>query len=358
MKIDDFTYEHQIISQAKYLLKKEKNNKIDGVQLDPKTILSMKIFAHLIHSGKALSSTSRFGDLKQIIDDYINSSLTQDKLSKFCNKMKGNLDKINTDGVAIRDILDQVEFLILLSFMNKESSLKFMDQTLVDNLIQKLNFIKDFSDFLFLLNTYNNEYEEDTFPSSPIQNIIVESLLELKVNEIIQPKNISRDFYKKLKVRKLYFIKEVYDKLDLFKNDSVFKPSSQVIYEVFMSASVLILLSYDNIISLDKYESEAYLDKDIDERMVESEIVNRIKDIRKEILEFTIPLTQITQIFKKRTTPLFYLILVYIIFWVIFSIFLYLREVSGGLFYGVLVSLLIFTASILKESFEKSLSKN
>ncbi len=354
MEIDDFTYEHQIINQAEYLLNSENGGKINDTQLLPKNIFAMKIFGYLIHSEKILNSNERFKDLNQIIDENLNSRLTQGKLSKFCNKLKEDLSNFNQGGVVIKDILDQMEFLILLSFIDNDASLKFKDDVLMGEMIEKLKSFGTYNDFLFLLETYNGKYDKDTFPSLPEKDIIVEALLQLKLNQLIKSDNITRDFYRKIKTRKLLFIKEVHDKLDLFKNKSIFKPAPQLIYEVVMASSVLILLSYNKTISLNKHESQIYIDKEIDSKMIESEIQSTIERGRKDILTFSIHIHNIETKFR---VSLFLALLVYVIIWAIFSGFLYYHVFSGYYWDIIFSVLLIYTVFFLYESYEKTYGK-
>lgn len=353
MDIEDFTYEHQIINQAKYLIDAESEGKINDTQLNPKNILSMKIFGSLINSNRFFNSDVRFAELNQIIDDYLRSSNTPKSLTKFTGRLKENLSIVKYDDANLKDILDQMEFLILLSFMNNQSNYKFIDPLLLEDLITKLQELNIHNDYLFLFKTYNDKYDKDTFSQTPEKNIMVEALLQLKLNELINSDNITRDFYRKIKTRRLLFIKEVHDKLDLFKNQSIFKPSNQLIYEVVMASSVLILLSYNKIISLNKQESQIYLDKEIDSEMIELEVSKRVEEARKRIITFSLPLATILG--EKFKVPMFYVISVYISIWVIFSILLYCHYFFyNDVFIG---AILVFTIYLLYESYVKSFRK-
>ena len=353
MDIDDFTYEHQIINQAKYLIDAESEGKINDTQLNPKNILSMKIFGTLINSNKFFNSDVRFAELNQIIDDYLRSSNIPRSLTKFTGKLKENLSKVKSDDANIKDILDQMEFLILLSFMNDPPNLEFLNLLPLKDLITKLTTLNIHKDYLFLFETYNDKYDKDTFPQTPEKNIMVEALMQLKLNELINSDNITRDFYRKIKTRRLLFLKEAHDKLDLFKSNSFFKPSNQLIYEVIMASSVLILLSYNTIISLNKQESQIYLDKEIDSKMIESEVSERVEEARKRIITFSLPLGAILG--EKYKVPMFIVILAYIFIWVIFSIFLYCHYFTITV--GFIIALAVFTVYLLYESYVKSYRK-
>ncbi len=349
MDINDYTYEHQIIRQADYLINQLSGNSINGVQLNPKAIFSIKIFAHIEKRVININEPPRFQELKSIITDFISSKLTEEGLSDYINSLKDSLYNINIDGPLLVDILDQFEFLIILKYLDR--SLTFLDSELIKKLLEKLGNIGNHQNFVSLLNLYNNNFNKDVFPSKPLDDIPLESLIELKLNEIIS--NTDREFYKKLKTRRFLFIKNVYDKLDLLSNDNILKPSASLIYSIFLAASVLKLLEYNNVISLNKYESMNYLDKELDKTMVEKEIEDNTENNRKQLITFSLPFQQYADKFN---ASLFVVVLFYSIIWLIFSIFLYFR-----IFYvwATLLSILVvFTGYLLEESYIKSYKKN
>ena len=117
MDINDYTYEHQIIRQADYLINQLSNNSINGVQLNPKAIFAIKIFAYIEKKAINISDSPRFPELKVIINDFLNSKLTEKKLSGYINDLKNRLNRINIDGAALVNILDEFEFLIILKYL-------------------------------------------------------------------------------------------------------------------------------------------------------------------------------------------------------------------------------------------------
>lgn len=354
MNVDDFTYEHQIINQAKHLIERESQGKIDDVDLKDKSIFSMKILGNLIHSNKTFKSSVRFKEMDQIINDCLNSKITQKELSGFSKKLIGDLSEVKSDSNIMKDILDQVEFLILISFMDCGHKLDFIDQSLLESLIEKLSDLKINDDYLSLFETYDDKYDENVFPQRPGKKIIVEALLQLKLNQLVESGRVKKDFYRKIKIRKLFFIKEVHAKLDLLKDNSIFKPSSQRIYEIVTASSVLILLSYNKTISLNDLESKKYLDKEIDSKMIESEIHSRIERERNDLLTFNIPIPIIQNKFR---VPLFLALLVYVIIWAFFSVFLYYHVFSGYYWDIIFIALLIYTAFLLYQSYAKTYGK-
>ena len=356
MDIDDLTYEHQIITQAKFRLNQESGGKIGGTVLLPKSILSMRIFAFLSHEGKKLNSVPRLSNLEKIIDDFTNSTLVQPTINEFINNLKNNLGKTTPDNVSMKDILDQVEFLILLSFMDESETFKFVDGTLIEDLIKNLETLGTNKEYLFLLKTYKDEYSRDTFPVMPMGNLVVEGLLQLKLNELLKLKGRDEEFYRKIKKRRLKFIKEVHDELDVFKDDSILRPSDNVIYEIVMAASVLVLLSYDRTISLNEIESGNYLDNEIKSGFTEAMIEEKIEKTRKDIITFHVPIKQLGEKFK---VSMFWVILIYTIIWIIFSTLIYLSFFNNNYILGLMIGILIFyTGGLLIESYTKSAGKS
>ncbi len=349
MDINDYTYEHQIIRQADYLINQLSNNSINGVPLNPKAIFAIKIFAYIQKKTINISDLPRFTELKGIINDFLNSKLTEKKLASYINKLKNRLNSINTDGSALVNILDELEFLIILKYLNH--SINFLDIDIIKNLLVKLNNVGNHENFVCLLNLYNNNFNKDTFTSKPFEDIPLESLIELKLNDIIS--NTDREFYKKIKSRRLLFIKNVYDKLDLLKDNNILRPSVNLIYSIFIAASVLELLEYNNIISLNKFESMNYLDKELNETMVEQEIKEKIEKNRKELMTFSASLQPVAEKFK---FPLFIVLLIYIILWVIYTAFLYFR-IFKSWWEIIFIILLIYTSYLLYESYIKSYKK-
>ncbi len=349
MDINDYTYKHQIIRQADYLINQLSGNSINGVQLNPKTIFIIKIFAYVGNKVININDPPRFKELKSIINDFLNSKLTDKELLNYINYLEDSLNNINIGGALLIDILDQLEFLIILKYLNQ--SLNFLDTGLIKNLLTKINNIGNYEDVVCLLNLYMDNYNKDTFPSKPLDKIPLESLIELKLNEIIS--NTDREFYKKLKTRRFLFIKNVYDKLDLLDNNNILKPSADLIYSIFLAASVLKLLEYNNIISINKYESMNYLDKELDKTMVEKEIKNNTENNRKELMTFSLPFQKYADKFN---TSLFVVVLFYSIIWLIFSIFLYFRIFD--VWVSLLSILVVFTGYLLEESYIKSYKKN
>lgn len=220
--------------------------------------------------------------------------------------------------------------------------------------MKRLDALGNNDDFMCLLKLCNNDYKKDTFPLQPSDNIQVESLIELQLNDIINSNNVDNEFYKKLKTRRLLFIKKVYDKINIFKDkESLFKPSSNIINDIFIAAIVLTLLNYNNIITLNKVESEEYLDKLINENMVEKEIRKRVEELRQDLITFTNPLQKYIDIFK---TNLFVVVVYYTAIWAIFSLSLYFRVIAG-----IIVSLPFLVSSImylLYESYKKTRPKH
>ncbi len=353
MDIDDLTYEHQIISQAKFLLNQENGGKIGDTVLLPKSIVLLKTFAFLSHENKKLKGSVRFSTLEKIIDDFTNSRSIKESLNELNQLLNNKLGENTPDNVALKDILDKIEILILLSFIDKSKTIKFIDENLMNNLIKVLETFETNKDYLSLLKNYRDGYDNDAFMVTPEKNIVVEALMQLKLNEVINSDSTKRDFYRKIKTRRLLFIKEVHDKLDLFKNNSIFKPSSQIIYEMVMASSVLILLSYDNIIALNKPESQIYLENEIDSEMIESEISMRTEEARKKIITFSLPLSSILG--EKYKVPMFLVIAVYIFIWVIFSILLYFHYFYIN--YEFIITIVLFSLYLLHESYVKSYRK-
>lgn len=351
MDIQDFTYEHQIIRQANYLINNMSDSQIFDVKLDPKTLFLVEIFSYLNGSKTVIEKQVRFEKLGEIIDGFLNSHLTHEKLSKYINDLKSDLNSVSSKGALIKDIIDQMQFIILLHYLDDKNSFRFIDNDLIDKLSLKLETIGEYPEFKFLLNLYKGKFIEDEFPSSPLNDTTFESIIELKLNELIESNKLTADFYKKLKTRRMLFIKSVYNQLDLFRDNSIMKPSPHIIYGIFIAASVLIMFSYNNVLSLNKYESENYLDKEINSNMVEHEIQSKIEEKRKELINFTIPLFQIAEKFR---FPLFWALVVYVIVWLIFSILLYLRVYNSYYFFPVMIILVVYTAYLIAESYVKS----
>lgn len=349
MDINDYTYEHQIIRQADYLINQLSNNSINGVQLNPKAIFAIKIFAYIEKKAINISDSPRFPELKVIINDFLNSKLTENKLSGYINDLKNRLNRINIDGAALVNILDELDFLIILNYL--DPSLNFLDTDIIKNLLVKLNNLGNHENFVCLLNLCNNDYDKDTFPSKSLEDIPLESLIQLKLSNIIL--NTDSEFYTKIKTRRLLFIKNVYDKLDLLKNNNILRPSINLIYSIFIAASVLELLEYNNSLSLNKSESLKYIDKEFNETMIEKEIKEKIEKNRKELVTFSAPLQLVAEKFK---LPLFIVLLIYIILWIICSVFLYFR-IFKNLWIYIFFILLAYTFYLLYESYIKSYKK-
>jgi hypothetical protein len=355
MEVEDFTYEHQIINQANYLMSNISDSRINGVILTPTTIFSIKIFAFINKTQlKNIKELKTFLELSRFIDNYINSSLNEKYLNDYIDLLIKEINKIISDGPEIRDIKNELKFIILLNYVNKYEYYISSIKPLIEVALKRLDALGNNDDFMCLLKLCNNDYKKDTFPLQPSDNIQVESLIELQLNDIINSNNVDNEFYKKLKTRRLLFIKKVYDKINIFKDkESLFKPSSNIINDIFIAAIVLTLLNYNNIITLNKVESEEYLDKLINENMVEKEIRKRVEELRQDLITFTNPLQKYIDIFK---TNLFVVVVYYTAIWAIFSLSLYFRVIAG-----IIVSLPFLVSSImylLYESYKKTRPKH
>jgi len=345
MKIEDYTYRHQIISQANYLMNQLSEYSIMGVELDPKIEFAIKIFAYLEKRDVKIQGTARFKELNEILDDFLNSKLTDKKLSDYINTLSNDLDKINTDGALLKDILDQVEFLIILKHLDKRFN--FLDEGLITKLLRRLKNIGNYPDYVYLLSLYNGDYSYDSIKQKPIDDMIIESLIELKLKDVITS-NKDKNIYRISKIRRLLYLKNVYNKLDLFNGNNIFKPSRNLIYGVFISALVLKLLDYNNVISLNKPESISYLDKELDSKMVEQEINDQVENEIRKIIHFKLPIEKI-----KLNLNLFLAVFIYTILWIVVSIILYYRIFSWWTTILVL-PLIIYGVSFLYESYVKT----
>jgi len=317
MKIEDYSYRHQIISQANYLMNQLSDHSIMNTKLDPKTEFAIRIFAYLEKRGVKIQGASRFKSLNEILDDFLNSKLTDKKLSDYIYTLSNDLDSVNTEGALLRDILDQVEFLIILKHLDKRFN--FLDEGFIDKLLRKLNSIGKYPDYVYLLSLYigNNSYY--SIKEEPIDDVIIESLIELKLKDVISS-NKDRNIYRKLKIRKLLYLKNVYNKLYLFNDNDAIRPSINLIYGVFISASVLKLLDYDNVISLNKPEGISYLDKELDSRMVEQEIKDQVENETRKIIYFKLPILK-----TELNLNLFLAVAIYTILWIFGTAILYFR---------------------------------
>ena len=351
MDINDYTYEHQIIRQANYLINNLSGNSINNVQLNPKGLFSIKIFAYIEQKTINIDDLPRFQELGAIINNFIESKLTPKELSDYINYLKHSLNEINSDGSSLTDILDQIEFLIILKYLS--NSFNFIDKELIKNLLDKLKSIGNHQDYVCLFNLYNNTNDMAIFPSEPLSNISLESLIELKLNEIIS--NTDSELYKKLKNRKFLFIKDVYNRLNLLSNDNILKPSRDLIYSIVLAATILKLLEYDNIISLNKDESIDYIDKELGSQMIEKEINDKVEKIRNEIITFDVGLLKKYMWTSKIT--LFIALFIYFVLWILLSSFLYFRIFQGywKYIFGILFA---YSLYLLEQSYIKSYKKN
>jgi len=346
MKIEDYSYRHQIISQANYLMNHLSDYSIMGTELNPKTEFAIRIFAYLEkRSVKIQGSTSKFKPLNEILDDFLNSKLTDKNLSNYISALSKDLDNVNTEGSLLRDILDQVEFLIILKHLDKRFN--FLDEEFIDKLLRKLNSIGKYPDYVYLLSLYigNNNYY--SIKEEPIDDVIIESLIELKLKDVISS-NKDRNIYRKLKIRKLLYLKNVYNKLYLFNENDAIRPSINLIYGVFISASVLKLLDYDNVISLNKPEGISYLDRELDSRMVEQEIKDQVENETRKIIYFKLPIRE-----TELNLNLFLAVAIYTILWIFGTAILYFRILNwwGTIF---ILTLLVYGGSLLYGSYVKT----
>ena len=317
MKIEDYTYKHQIISQANYLMNQLSDHSIMGTELNPKTEFAIRIFAYLEKREVKIQGTTRFKELNEILDDFLNSKLTDKKLFDYTNTLSNDLDNVITQGALLRDILDQVEFLIILEHLDKR--FYFLGEEFINKLLRKLEGIGIYQDYVKLLSLFNADNYVGSNLEIPVDDLIIESLIELKLSDFITSKK-DKDIYKKWKTRRLLYLKNMCNKLDLFNSKDIIKPSINLIYGVFISASVLKLLDYDNVISLNKPESISYLDKELDKRMVEQEIKDQVEKEIKKIIYFKLRIRE-----TELNLNLFLAVLVHSILWIFVIAILYFR---------------------------------
>jgi len=344
MKIEDYTYRHQIISQANYLMNQLSDHSIMGTELNPKTEFAIRIFAYLEKREVKIQGTARFKELNEILDDFLNSKLTDKKLFDYTNTLSNNLDNVSTEGALLRDILDQVEFLIILKYLDKR--FYFLREEFINKLLRKLKGIGIYQDYVELLSLFNADNYFGSNLEKPVDDVIIESLIELELKDVMSS-NKDRSIYRKLKIRKLLYLKNVYNKLDLFNDNDAIRPSINLIYGVFISASVLKLLDYNNVISLNKPEGISYLDKELDSRMVEQEIKDQVENETRKIIYFKLPIRE-----TELNLNLFLAVAIYTILWIFGTAILYFRILTWWKIIFILT--LVYGGSLLYESYVKT----
>lgn len=351
MKVEDFTYEHQIIRQADYLTSTVSDSKIGGSPLHPTTIFLVKLFCYIHKTDTPnIIETDSFPKLREAINEYCNSTINKNTVNALTTKVKEELEEIISEDAQLDDSIIDLEFLILLRYLDEDDSYNFLPSDLIEMASKKINLIGNKYDFQALLEVCSNSLQEDRFPISPINDIRIESLIQLALNNIINTQEIDKEFYKKIKARKLKFIKNVYDKLDMFKDPyTLMHPGQPIIEGILSTAITLLVLNYRYTISLNRIESENYIDKEIGEKMIEQEIHNRIEEERKKITNFTISIPFFAY---KSKVPLFYVVSSYLVLWSIFSFFLYIRNAHG--IEISLGALAVFSGYFLYESYKKS----
>jgi len=344
MRIEDYTYKHQIISQANYLMNQLSDHSIMGTELNPKTEFAIRIFAYLEKREVKIQGTTRFKELNEILDDFLNSKLTDKKLFDYTNTLSNDLDNVSTEGALLRDILDQVEFLIILEYLDKR--FYFLREEFINKLLRKLKGIGIYQDYVELLSLFNADNDFGSNLEIPVDDLIIESLIELKLNDIITSKK-NKNIYKKLKTRRLLYLKNMCNKLDLFNSNDIIKPSINFIYGVFISASVLKLLDYNNVISLNKPESMSYLDKELGSKMVEQEIKDQVENETRKIIYFKLPILE-----TERNLNLFQAVAIYTILWIFVVAILYFRIFT--LLWTIFIPTLVYGILLLYGSYVRT----
>jgi hypothetical protein len=344
MKIEDYTYRHQIISQANYLMNQLSGHSIMGTELNPKTEFAIRIFAYLERREVKIQGTARFKELNEILDDFLNSKLTNKKLSDYTNTLSNDLDNISKENPLLRDLLDQVEFLIILEYLDKRFN--FLQEEFINKLLRKLKGIGNYQDYVELLSLFNADNDFGSNLEIPVDDLIIESLIELKLNDIITL-NKNKDIYKKLKTRRLIYLKNMCNKLDLFNSNDIIKPSINLIYGVFISATVLELLDYNNVISLNRPESISYLDKELDNRMVEQEIKEQVENETRKIIYFKLPILK-----TELNLNLFLAVAIYTILWILGTAILYSRILTWWV--TIFILTLAYGISLSRGSYVKT----
>jgi|GEM_PF-1783801 len=349
--LENFTYEHQIIRQADYLRSTVSDSKIVGIPLHPTTIFLVKLFCYKYKVNTPnIIEYNNFPKLREVINEYSNSALNKKTVNTLTNKVKQDINDIISDDAQLQDSIIYLKFLILLRYLDEDDSYNFLPSDLIEMASRKINEIGNHKDFGTLLKACSNNLDVDTFSPSPIEDIQIEGLIQLALNNIINTQEINVGFSKKIKARKLQFIKNVYDKLDMFKDTgTLMRPGQDIIDGILFTAITLLVLNYRNTISLSRIESAEYIGKELDREMVEQIIRKKVEEERKKIITFSLPFQQVADKFN---APLFIVLSAYIVLWIIFSIFLYMRFVYGLYSTGTL--LVVFSGYFVIESYKKS----
>jgi hypothetical protein len=360
MEIDEYTYSHQIIDEAYYLIKN--NNSID-VNYSPLGLILAKIFGHLMDE-KLNISTPKNEDLYNVVENFETEKINN--IIQYIKNKSTQLEDIEyPSDVALKNFKSELQILILLSLINNHDEIESSIKIYTEKFLKKFQtFENQLKDFRFLVNLYNN-YEIEDLNITPISNMSDESLIELILFKIQSNPNysIDKEIIIKMKKRRLLFIKKIHDQLNLFKDpNNVLKPSPQIVENIFFASIVLKIMGYDKSISLNKYDSEAYIGKEENLSInVEAEINKKVKDI----LIFKLVLPQIN---LNINIPLHLYIIIITVLWslllilllIILNLHTYINSIILSIIIGIITSIMGSTLALLSRinKIYKSLNKN
>ena len=333
MEIDEYTYSHQIIDEAYYLIK---NINLIDFKYSPLGLILAKIFGHLMDE-KLNISTPKIEDLYNVVENFETEKINN--IIQYIKNKSTQLEDIeDPSDVALKNFKSELQILILLSLINNHDEIESSIKIYTEKFLKKFQtFENQLKDFKFLVNLYNN-YDLENLNITPINNMSDESLIELILFKIQSNPNysISKEIIIKMKKRRLLFIKKIHDQLNLFKDpNDVLKPSPQIVENIFFASIVLKIMGYDKSISLNKYDSEAYIGKEENLSInVEAEINKKVKDI----LIFKLVLPQIN---LNINIPLHRYIIIITVLWSLLLIILILHTYINSIILSIIIGIII-----------------
>ncbi len=373
-ELSNFTYEHRIIQEAKFIADSLKDDgTIFDNKISAKTANILQIFSKidnivLIKSTEINGVSTLLVNFTKLIKDYCNSNLSMESIHKFSQNLMDTLIEIQFETVDIRNFSEVfLESLLLQEVLESSDKSEYLivNNSVIDQFLNKLNSQGNETEILkfvrFLKEICDNKLIND-INSENFNDIILEGVTQLLFEKILS-KKIEQNTVSKIKLRRLAYIKNLIDKLSIFHNieNSVIKPSENLIYGILFSACILEILSYKRSISLNYLEALNYIDNEAKSNLVEK----TIKEERRKTLEESLMFSVSFSLGKfginwHGRLPLHQALVLYTLNWIIATsittIYVLIEPYRTISFYLILISytsLIYFTVSIIYQARKK-----